>query len=210
MSEPNNELEESVYESDTNNNPDVTYKQNDVIEDNETLEQQDQLNEQEETAEEINQNDMYENVLNQQTSMEKHSYNNAEHNFKSDDRLPTLSRSQMNRSIVLKPSIHHAVVNEFKYIGPQIKVGKFDPNSRSLNEEIFQRTYQKRLSELENKQNAKARPTSASSHKSLINPIIFQTNDFKFKGMRRTAAVKPRNSGKFKMKNLKIFKFFHL
>lgn len=185
MSEPNNELEESVYESDTNNNPDVTYKQNDALGENETLDQQDQLNEQEETAEVINQNneqnDMYENVLNQQTSMEQHSY--AGHNFKSDDRLPTLSRSQMNRSIVLKPSIHHAVVNEFKYIGPQIRVGKFDPNSRSLNEEIFQRTYQKRLSELENKQNAKPRPTSASSHKSLINPILFQTNDFKFKGI---------------------------
>jgi hypothetical protein len=56
MSEPNNELEESVYESDTNNNPDVTYKQNDALGENETLDQQDQLNEQEETAEVINQN----------------------------------------------------------------------------------------------------------------------------------------------------------
>ena len=83
--------------------------------------------------------------------------------------------------MLLKPSIHLSVVNELKYIGPQIKGGKFDPNSRSLNEQIFQRHYQKRLTELETKQKT-PRPLSASSHKSLINTQLFQTNDFKFKG----------------------------
>ena len=141
------------------------------------------------TEEELNeeadyqQNELYKSVLNQQSSvdvaksMEDHAiYKKKEYSNK----LPTLSRSSLKRSVSLKPTMQYTVINEIKYIGEQIKVGKFDPNSRSLNEDIFQKYYQKRLAEVESKR--KFRPSSSTSQRSTINPSLLQTNDFKYKG----------------------------
>ena len=126
------------------------------------------------------QEDMYKSVLNQQqqASLDHSQLVVDTQKFKpqkSNNKQPALSRNQLTRSITIKPSVHHTVINEFKYIGEQIKVGRFDPNSRSLNENIFQRYWSKHRAELDSKKGK--RPSSGLSTRSNVNPLLTSTND---------------------------------
>jgi len=128
------------------------------------------------------QDEMYKSVLNQPASLDTSQLVDSKKvkPNKSINKQPILSRTQLTRSISLKPSISHTVVNELKYIGEQIKVGRFDPNTRSLNENIFQRYWSKHRAELDSK--IGKRPSSVLSTKSSVNPLLTSTNDFKHKG----------------------------
>ena len=149
------------------NEPDIVYKEND---------EDHQIDEYQHEA----QDELYKSILHQEStnSVVKSEVINEKY-YKNRDKNPTMSRSNMKRSVSLKPSLQYSVINEFKYIGEQVKVGKFDPNTRSFNENIFQKYYQKRLAESEKKKN---RPSSALSQKSAINPALVFTNDLKHKG----------------------------
>ena len=138
----------------------------------------------EETEQQQSQDEIYKSVLNQPLSLDNSQLVNYQDSKKlkpnkSIQKQSILSRNQLTRSISIKPSIQHTVVNEFKFIGEQIKVGRFDPNTRSLNENIFQRYWSKHRAELDSK--ISKRPKSVLSTKSIVDPLT-STNDFKHKG----------------------------